>query len=138
MPVVRGWVEDPTQAPTPPTGSVELTGWLQPPEGANGMDDEDPTDDVLPQLRIADVIQHVDQDLYGGYVVDRDPAPGLAEASLEELPGPGTLTGLRNFLYALEWWVFGGFVVYIWWRHIQDVTRPARQEDAQADAVPSR
>ena len=39
--------------------------------------DLDPTDDVLPQLRIADAIQHVDQDLYGGYAVVADRgAPG--------------------------------------------------------------
>jgi cytochrome oxidase assembly protein ShyY1 len=138
VPVVRGWIQDASAAPSPPTGAVELTGWLQPPEGANGMADDDPTDDVLPQLRIADVIQHVDQDLYGAYVVDRDAAPGLQRASLAELPGAGTLTGLRNFLYGLEWWVFGGFVVYIWWRHLQDVTRPAPEQDAQEDAVPSR
>ena len=138
VPVVRGWVKAIDQAPSPATGGVELTGWLQPPEGANGMADDDPTDDVLPQLRIADVIQHVDQDLYGAYVVDRDPAPGLQKASLAELPGAGTTTGLRNFLYGLEWWVFSGFVVYIWWRHIQEVTAKAPEGDAQEDAVPSR
>jgi hypothetical protein len=99
--------------------------------------DDDPTDDVLPQLRIADVIQHVDQDLYGGYVVDEKPGAGLQRATLAQLPEAGTLTGLRNFLYGLEWWVFGGFVVFIWWRHIQEVTAPAPEDDAQEDVVPS-
>lgn len=137
MPVVRGWVADLAQAPAPPAGPVKVTGWLQPPEGALGMTDEDPTDDVLPQLRIADLIQHVDQDLYGGYVVDRATEPGLQRATLQQLPDAGTLTGLRNFLYGLEWWVFAAFVVYIWWRHIRDVTTAAPESDAQADAVPS-
>lgn len=137
MPVVRGWVAHLDDAPAPATGPVTLTGWLQPPEGDLGVSDDNPADDVLPQLRIADVIQHVDQDLYGAYVVDQAPGAGLQKASLEQLPDAGTLTGLRNFLYGLEWWVFGGFVVFIWWRHIQEVTAPAPESDAQDDVVPS-
>ena len=27
---------------------------------------------------------------------------------------------LRNLLYALEWWVFAGFAVYVWWRWCRD------------------
>jgi cytochrome oxidase assembly protein ShyY1 len=138
IPVVRGWVADPARSPAPPTGEVRLTGWLQPPEGALGLSDDDPDDDVLPQMRIADIIQHVDQDLYGAYVVDPTPETGLARATLAQLPEAGTTTGLRNFLYGLEWWIFSGFVVYIWWRHLRDVTRPAPENDAQESAVPSR
>jgi cytochrome oxidase assembly protein ShyY1 len=137
IPVVRGWVKDRAAAPAPPAGSVDLTGWLQPPEGDQGVSDSDPSDDVLPELRIADVIQHVDQDLYGAFVIDREAAPGLERATVEQLPDAGTTTGLRNFLYGLEWWVFGGFVVYVWWRHILDVTRPAPEKAPQEDAVPS-
>jgi surfeit locus 1 family protein len=137
VPVVRGWVASLDQAPTPPTGDVRLTGWLQPSEGSNGMVDDDPTDDVLPQLRIADVIQHVDQDLYGAYVVDQGSTAGLRPVTVDLEGDAGTFTGLRNFLYGLEWWVFAGFVVYIWWRHMQDVTRPAPEKDTQEDVVPS-
>lgn len=137
IPVVRGWVEHPAAAPAPPTGDVDLTGWLQPPEGDQGVSDDDSSDDVLPQLRIADVIQHVDQDLYGAFVIDRAAADGLAQVDVEQLPDAGTTTGLRNFLYGLEWWIFGGFVVFVWWRHILDVTRPAPEEEPQEDAVPS-
>ena len=25
-------------------------------------------------------------------------------------------TGLRNLAYALQWWVFGAFALYMWWR----------------------
>ena len=35
---------------------------------------------MIPELRIADAIQHVDQDLYGGYVIAKavsaEPEPG--------------------------------------------------------------
>jgi cytochrome oxidase assembly protein ShyY1 len=137
MPVVRGWVADPGRAPAPPHGTTTLTGWLQPPEGADGLADDDPTDDVLPQLRIADVIQHVDQDLYGAYVVDRAQEPGLERATLAQLPQAGTWTGLRNFLYALEWWIFGGFAIFLWWRYVQEILEAARTERAEEHPVPS-
>ena len=128
--VVRGWAPTPADAGPPPSGAATLTGWLQPPEGT-GQFDDDPSDDVLPQLRIADAIQHVDQDLYGAYVVLDPVADGtntggeaLEPADLEELPEASSFTALRNFFYALEWWVFGGFATFIWWRWVQD-TRAA-------------
>ena len=68
LPVVRGWVAGPGDAPGPPSGAGDVVAWLQAPEGT-GETDADPSDDVLPQLRVADVIQHVDQDLYGAYGV---------------------------------------------------------------------
>ena len=92
LPVVRGWVADPAEAPAPPTGAASLDAWLQPPEGTGEVDD-DPDDDVLPQLRIADVIQHVDQDLYGAYGVATEPEDGLEHASVDQLPDVGTFTG---------------------------------------------
>ncbi|WP_426247225.1 SURF1 family protein [Nocardioides sp. LHG3406-4] len=134
--VVRGWAATAADAGEPPTGAAQLTGWLQPPEGT-GQRDEDPDDDLLPQLRIADAIQHVDQDLYGAYaVVDPDATqtnPGteaLAPADLEQLPEAGRLTALRNLLYAIEWWFFGGFAVFIWWRWMRDDAAP---DEGRAD-----
>jgi surfeit locus 1 family protein len=133
LPVVRGWVADPADAPPAPSGTAEFVGWLQPAEGT-GASDDDPADDVLPQLRIADVIQHVDQDLYGAYVVAADPADGLEQADLDQLPDAGSFTALRNLLYALEWWVFGAFAIFIWWRYLRDTVQ---REDAAEDPVPS-
>ncbi|MFL6002021.1 MAG: SURF1 family protein [Nocardioides sp.] len=133
IPVVRGWAPSPESAPPAPTGSTSLVGGLQPPEGSTVVD-QDPEDDVLPQLRIADLIQHVDQDLYGAYVVADDPAGGLERADLEQLPDAGSFTALRNLLYALEWWVFGAFAIFIWWRHLRDTVQRA---DAAEDPVPS-
>jgi cytochrome oxidase assembly protein ShyY1 len=132
IPVVLGWVADPDAAPAPPEGEQRLVGWLQPPEGT-GATDEDPTDVVLPQLRIADVVQHVDQDLYGAYVVARDGVAGLPAADLSQLPEAGTFTALRNVLYAVEWWVFGAFVVLIWWRWLRDQSAPPEDTPSEQD-----
>ncbi|GAB2868009.1 hypothetical protein GCM10027026_17660 [Myroides odoratimimus subsp. xuanwuensis] len=131
--VVRGFLDDPEpdpdSAPEPPTGEAELVAWLQPAEGTGQMD-PDPSDDLLPQLRLADAIQHVEQDLYSGYAVLQDPTEGLGQADLDALPKSDQSTGLRNLLYALEWWIFAGFVLYIWWRYVRDELERAARGDA--------
>jgi surfeit locus 1 family protein len=127
MPVVRGWAPRPDAVTAAPTGHVTVTGWLQPPEGT-GRPDPDPTDDVLEELRIADAIQHVDQDLYGAYVITEDAeGTGAADATVglepvtpDSLPEPDTFTAVRNLLYAVEWWVFGAFALFVWWRWCSD------------------
>ncbi len=144
LPLVRGWVAETGDAPAPPTGAGEVVAWLQPTEGSAASDD-DPADDVLPQMRTADLIQHVDQDLYGGYGVVDAAAPGtnpgtagLAPAGLEQLPEAGRFTAIRNLLYGLEWWVFGGFAAFIWWRYVRDVTAERESEQVpDDDPVPS-
>ena len=139
IPVVLVWVRDPDQAPAPPEGSAALLGWLQPPEGTGAVD-RDPGDDVLPQLRIADVVQHVDQDLYGAFAIAQQGVSGLPAGDLAQLPDAGRFTAIRNLLYALEWWVFGGFAVLIWWRWVGEhrsgpTGEPTRDDEDQPDTV---
>lgn len=120
LPIVLGWVASPDVAPAPPTGAADVLAYLQPTEGTGAVD-PDPSDDVLPQLRTADVIQYVDQDLYGAYAVARDGVGGLPAADLAQLPETSAFTGLRNLLYAIQWWVFGAFAAFIWFRYVRDV-----------------
>ncbi|WP_127479374.1 SURF1 family cytochrome oxidase biogenesis protein [Nocardioides pantholopis] len=152
LPIVRGWTADVETAPAPPTGTAELVAWLQPTEGTN-VADEDRTDDILPQVRTADLIQHVDQDLYGAYAIvadevapgdwptgaaaTNDGTAGLEPAELDQLPTTAAFSGLRNFLYALEWFMFGGFVVFLWWRWARDTVALERRvaEEVAAGAA---
>ncbi len=121
--VVRGWAPQPDAALLAATGRADVTGWLQAPEGSMVTDD-DPSDDVFPEIRVADAVQRVDVDLYSAYLVGRAPAEGLQPAALEALPNPSRSTGIRNLLYAVEWWVFGAFAAFIWWRWRRDATAP--------------
>ncbi|MDO9458230.1 SURF1 family protein [Nocardioides sp.] len=130
--VVRGWTASADDVPAAPEGPVDLVGWLQPGEGSGALDD-DLTDDVFPQLRIADLAQRVDGDLYSAYAVAQEGVGGLPAADLEELPDAGRFTALRNLLYAFEWWVFAGFAAFIWWRFVRD----ALAEQAVGDPVAS-
>jgi surfeit locus 1 family protein len=121
--VVRGWAAEPDPRLLAASGDAEVTGWLQAPEGSLVTDD-DPTDDVFPEIRVADAVQRVDVDLYSAYLVSQEPADGLQAAELESLPNPSRFTGVRNLLYAVEWWVFGAFAGFIWWRWRRDATAP--------------
>ncbi|MCW2818270.1 MAG: hypothetical protein JWR42_1057 [Marmoricola sp.] len=129
MPVVRGWSVR-AEAPAP-SGSVSVDGWLQPSEGTGAVDD-DGHDDVIPEMRVASMVEHVDADLYSGFVVARQRGAstayaGLAPVTPESIPEVSSTTSLRNLLYAFQWWVFGGFAVYIWWRWCRDTLEDLAQ-----------
>lgn len=137
MPVVRGWSPKPTAAAA--TGAADVTGWLQAGEG-QGLVDPDPNDDVLPEMRIASLVQHVDADLYSGYVIGRSfkaggapPGAGLAPVTPAQAPPVSSTTALRNFLYAIEWWVFGFFALFVWFRWCRDSLAPPEQEAAPVE-----
>lgn len=134
VPVVRGWVASAADVPPAPSGRADLVGWLQPPEGTGALDD-DPTDDVFPQLRVADLVQRLDGDVYSAYAVAQDGVGGLPPAALEELPDASRFTALKNLLYALEWWVFAGFAGFIWWRYVRDALEAERSPDPVASGT---
>lgn len=128
MPVVRGWSPEPTSAPV--SGPVKVEGWLQPTE-AGGPPDDDPTDNILPMLRVAALVEHVDDDLYSGFVVARsvDDASmeGLEAVTPAAIPVVSGFTAARNLLYAIEWWIFGGFAFFIWFKWCRDTIVEQRQ-----------
>ncbi|MDP3890036.1 hypothetical protein, partial [Nocardioides sp.] len=41
-------------------------------------------------------------------------------ATLDQLPEVGRFTSVRNLLYGIEWWIFGLFAAFIWWRWVRD------------------
>ena len=126
LPVVLGWTPSPVATvEVSPQSPTDVTGWLQPSE-STGATDPDPTDASFPQLRIADLAQRFDQDLYGAYVVARDAQPGLAPADLAQLPDAPRLTALRNLVYAFEWWFFGLFALFVWWRWAREESADLR------------
>ena len=48
------------------------------------------------------------------------------------------LHGLRNLLYALQWWVFGAFALFVWWRHLADtLALESAAAEAAAEPVPA-
>jgi cytochrome oxidase assembly protein ShyY1 len=101
-----------------PTGDIEVRGSLQPPTADGG-----PVDDarVTDGLRVSALVEAVRRDLYGGYVVASEGAAtaGLTPA-VAPTPDPSRWAGIRNLLYAFQWWLFAGFVAFMWWRVVGD------------------
>jgi surfeit locus 1 family protein len=132
IPVVRGWSLS-TDLPTP-SGQTRVVGWLQATEGSGPIDD-DPHDDVIPMMRIASLVEMVDADLYSGYVVAKDipNQGGIPFVTPESVPDVSGFTALRNLLYAIEWWVFGGFALFVWVRWCRDSWEVALAGSADDD-----
>lgn len=57
--------------------------------------------------------------VYGGYLVATEAVPGL-----DVIDSPPPLTDIEmnwlNVFYAVEWVIFAGFAVYLWWRLVRD------------------
>jgi surfeit locus 1 family protein len=129
---VRGWSR--TRVAPAASASGSVVGWLQPPDGPGSTP---ATGDVLPQLDIPDLIPRLSQNLYGAYVISEHPDAGLTQVTASQLPSADPTTGLRNFLYAIEWWLFACFVVYAWWKHVQERTSEPGSGQVQDLQVPS-
>jgi surfeit locus 1 family protein len=132
IPVVRGWSAKAEAVPV--SGRADLTGWLQATEGSGPLDD-DPHDDVIPTMRLASMVEHIDADLFTAYVVQRDGGSGAIESvAAAAIPKVSGFTALRNLLYAIEWWVFGAFALFVWARWCVDSYELAtKPEDDEAD-----
>ena len=59
------------------------------------------------------------QSLAGFMVLDSDPGFGL-EAIVIAPPEAGTQVNWLTLFYALEWALFAGFAVFLWWRLVED------------------
>jgi cytochrome oxidase assembly protein ShyY1 len=97
-----------------PAGPVRVTGVLEPSQAeAAALGPHRTTDGIW----IAGLVSAVRPDLYAGYVVltHSDPPETLRPVAAP-LPNPPRWTGLRNLLYAVQWWIFAVFVGFMWWR----------------------
>jgi surfeit locus 1 family protein len=119
LPVVRGVVTG-RQAPQPPTEEATGTGILMPSEGAdNGQQPGgSPTNVVLPSLA-----QKWNGSLVNGFVTlnAAEARAQSLEPATVELPTAGGR--LRNGFYALQWWVFAGFAIWMSLRMARDFGR---------------
>lgn len=135
--VVRGWVPDAT-APLPPVpeGTTTVTGYLQSAEAAGSNRAPDGT--RLPEgqtdaISVAQLAGTWGTPIYTGYLVQSEPAPVAPLAQLDPPTLPGSGMALRNLMYALEWWIFGGFALAIWVRSVRDEARASREDELAAE-----
>lgn len=113
--VLRGVVD---AGSPPPAGAVEVEGVLEPSDVTGSALDESRSTDGI---RISSLVQDIDHDLYAGYVVLRASTPADTLAPVQApLSEPSRWAGIRNLAYALQWWLFAGFVAFMWWRIVNE------------------
>ncbi|MGH3359685.1 MAG: SURF1 family protein [Nocardioidaceae bacterium] len=121
--VVRGWADDNGPLPEPPDVS-RIEAVLQPSEESG---DQLGADRTTGSVAIPLLANELPYDLYAGFAIQTDPAPG---DGLEAVPPPDPsvswTVGLRNLLYAIQWWVFGVFAVFLWLRMCRDLVSERR------------
>jgi surfeit locus 1 family protein len=133
--VVRGWVPS-TSSPdaAAPSGPAKVVGTVISSEAADASGAAASGSRVLPSLRIPTIVGMVDYRLYDAFVVLSSSTPKAAtSAPVPPPPPPTNHAGLRNIAYAVQWWIFAAFALFMWWRMMTD----AHRSRAAADAEPA-
>ncbi|MFJ5860672.1 SURF1 family protein [Pseudarthrobacter sp. NPDC092439] len=152
IPVARGWVAGPGDAAAPPSGVIELTGRLLPSEA--------PVAGVAPRhgeataVSVAELINYWEVSSYPGFIAATAEVAGGADVSPAAVKGPmlplevgpqppAQKINWLNLFYSLEWVVFAGFALFIWWRlvkddHQRDLENALDEADAGPPATPDQ
>ena len=129
IPVARGWVADPADAVAPPSGTIELTGRLLPSESP--LPNTDPGHGRATAVSVAELINDWNVSSYPGFVAastelsgGTDVGPSAAGGGVKPLrigpQPPAQQLNWLNLFYSVEWVVFAGFALFIWWRLVKD------------------
>ncbi|MCA1221492.1 SURF1 family protein [Streptomyces sp. 8L] len=123
LPVVRGWLPHGTKAPAAPSGEVHVVGALQPSETSDS--DGVISDGALPHGEIgmisaASLVNIVPYGVYDGWVTVNKASHGLTPVPAAAPENTGLdLKAFQNLGYTGEWFVFAGFVIYMWFRLVR-------------------
>lgn len=136
LPVVRGWLPGTARAdaaPPVPKGEVTVTGALQAPETTETKGVH--TEGGLPRgqlgmISAASLVNLVPDDVYDGWITQEKAEDGMRPVPAGAAPDSGLdLKAFQNLGYTGEWFVFAGFVVFMWYRLLR------REAEAQRDAL---
>jgi cytochrome oxidase assembly protein ShyY1 len=147
LPIALGWASDLEAAQQAADrfdaqagGEVTVVGRFLPSEAPIAPDAEaDPNS--MQTVAVAQLINvwadYDDRPVYFGYVTSAEPAAGL-EAISSPPPEESKELNWLNVFYAVEWVVFAGFAIFLWYRLVRDAVereRDAAEEAAEADAT---
>ncbi|MET4589041.1 SURF1 family protein [Arthrobacter sp. 754] len=143
IPVARGWVADPADAGAPPSGAVKLTGRLLPSESP--LPGTSPEPGLATAVSVAELINYWDVSSYPGFVAATAELVDGSDVSAAAVPGvllplevgpqpPAQQVNWLNLFYSLEWVVFAGFALFIWWRLVKDDYRRDLEEELDDEA----
>ncbi|GAA2045356.1 hypothetical protein GCM10009819_35910 [Agromyces tropicus] len=144
LPVAVGWAADEETArdalaevdrAAADGGEVEVVGRFLPSEApvAPGPEDDPQAMTTVAVAHLVNVwADYDDRSVYFGYVTAGEPAAGL-EAIASPPPEQEAELNWLNVFYAVEWVVFAGFAVFLWYRLVLDAVQRER-EQAEQDA----
>jgi surfeit locus 1 family protein len=128
--VVRGFVTNPSDAVAPPAGDLTISGGLAP--------GESPVAEPVPEGQIGSVdlsllVNTWPGDIYNAFVFLEAEDPAAADQPTR-VPTPLADTSIqwRNAAYAVQWWVFALFALWVWFRMVRE---EARREAAAGEVV---
>jgi cytochrome oxidase assembly protein ShyY1 len=130
--IIRGWV--PTvgsREALPPAGRVQVIGAVTASE-AEDASGAAAKGRVLPSLRIPTIVHLVNYRVYDAFVVlaSADPTASDAPAIVPAPSPPTDHAGLRNVAYAVQWWIFALFTLWMWGRMVLDAHRSGDEDAA--------
>nr|WP_256127647.1 SURF1 family protein [Arthrobacter sp. SDTb3-6] len=137
IPVARGWIPDASDAKAPPAGTVHLEGRLLNSEGpvlAKNLPEGEVS--ALSSAELTNIWQAT---TYAAFVVSyqekvngTDVGAAASHGDLVRITVTATdqngKVNWLNIFYAIEWVVFAGFAVFMWWRLVADEYRREQDE----------
>lgn len=120
--------------PQLPAGPTELIGRYVPSESPQISEFEQGERTAISVAELINLWAEVGL-VYSGYLV-LDSAPAGLETIAAPPPELPAELNLLNLFYAIEWVIFGGFAVYLWWRLVKDEQEKlaARADDEIAES----
>ncbi len=126
--VVRGSASSPRSLPAVPEGQQSLEVALQPSTGGGTPLDGDRTTTAV---TVASLINELPVRLWSGYGIVTAGVDGPDGLAAVDPPDPDVswTVGLKNLAYAFQWWVFGAFALFMWWRMATEQVQDRRRSD---------
>ncbi|MGC5627313.1 SURF1 family protein [Georgenia sp. Z1344] len=146
IPVLRGWLPESDVEVTDAGASVAAPAALELPDGevavtghlsnSEAQRDGETAPGTALSISTAGFAGTWGGPTFSGYLVqgahDGEQWVPL-EGALEQAPDPTiaveTGLNLQNLMYAIEWLVFGGFALWLWWRLVRDDALDRRDEE---------
>ena len=140
--VARGWAPDQKTAEAviaalqaePEAATVTVTGRFltgEAPELPDPEGDSMELTKVAPSALINLWADFTDQSVYSAYIVDAEAPAGLDRID-SPVPQVDQSLNWLNIFYAIEWVVFAGFAVFLWYRLVRDALEREQEEAALA------